>query len=338
MFDKKKWIQSGAMIQIPNASSPSYILGTPCDKQTGASFYTPYFFESQNSFWNSEIVQEENLIHFLEDECEDWNFSKWKEPSFQDFKERFMDFQNQARKNVLKKVVPVFFASSSRNSFNEKQKLFLLKNLLQKKEGFVYGMWNSKEGILGCTPEYLFSQKSSTLSTLALAGTARDQNHSLMQDSKEVNEHQIVSRFIDDQWKEENSIQKSQMYEWNFGTLKHLRTDFIIQLRKNFSFLEIIEKMHPTPALGGFPKKEAMDWLKWSEKKSSIKRKRFGAPFGIKLSAKEGFCLVAIRNIQWNQDHFFLGSGFGLTQESQLEREWLELKLKRESALRFLNP
>jgi isochorismate synthase EntC len=47
--------------------------------------------------------------------------------------------------------------------------------------------------------------------------------------------------------------------------------------------------------------------------------------------------LVAIRNIQWQDEKIRLGSGCGIVKSSQIEREWQELKLKRESVKRMLS-
>ena len=341
ILDKKKWLQSGMIIQIPGQipgqtpNTSRYILGTPSNKKTSISSYTPHFFDSNPSLQNIEVIEEANLSYFLENAYTEWNFSKWKEPSYPDFKNQFQDFQNLAQKNTLKKAVPVFFFSHPIGSFNEKHRSFLLKNLLEKKEGWVYGMWNSKEGILGCTPEYLFFKKDQMLSTMALAGTAQDSNHCLMTDEKEVSEHQFVVQGISQQWRT-SKIQKSKMYEWNFSTLKHLRTDFLIQIQKEISFLRMVQKMHPTPALGGFPEKKAYDWLLQYEKKSPIERKRHGSPFGIQFNQTDGFCLVAIRNIQWDTHQIVLGSGCGWIQNSKIDKEWLEIQNKKRNVLDLL--
>ena len=56
----------------------------------------------------------------------------------------------------------------------------------------------------------------------------------------------------------------------------------------------------------------------------------FGAPFGIERENRSAMALVAIRNVQWNGDRVRVGSGAGLLPESQLEREFEELRQKRD--------
>ena len=205
-----------------------------------------------------------------------------------------------------------------------------MNNILKKKSGFVYGFWSKDSGILGVTPEYLFEKKGRHIKTMALAGTGRVSD-SLLKDPKEVKEHQIVVDDLSSRF-QKFSIKKSLMYESIFGDLKHLRTD--IEFQSGGCFLSLIEKFHPTSALGGYPKKEAWHWLKKYNR--PLDRKRFGAPFSVYRPNGSAFCLVSIRNIQWDKKSVVLGSGCGLTAQSKLEKEWQELELKRKWVVRQL--
>ena len=61
-----------------------------------------------------------------------------------------------------------------------------------------------------------------------------------------------------------------------------------------------------------------------------MKRRAFGAPFGVEREDHSALALVAIRNLQWTRDSIRVGSGAGLLPESRLEREFEELRQKRE--------
>ena len=66
-----------------------------------------------------------------------------------------------------------------------------MKTLVRKtasisREGFLYGAWNTKGGILGFTPESLFSFSGNHISLTALAGTAPRPGPSLLHDLKEM--------------------------------------------------------------------------------------------------------------------------------------------------------
>jgi menaquinone-specific isochorismate synthase len=95
------------------------------------------------------------------------------------------------------------------------------------------------------------------------------------------------------------------------------------------SFAEMVRRLHPTAALGVWPRTEAGErWLR--EMDRGVKRRTFGAPFGLELPDHHALALVAIRNVQWQGDMLRVGSGAGLLSESHLEREFEELREKRE--------
>ena len=69
-------------------------------------------------------------------------------------------------------------------------------------------------------------------------------------------------------------------YIHSAGPIRHLKTSAKLKLKKDISFQKLCALLHPTPALGGFPKKLAWDLLlKW-EKAEDFSRFGFGAPFG----------------------------------------------------------
>ncbi|MDE0151050.1 MAG: chorismate-binding protein [Bdellovibrionales bacterium] len=292
-------------------------------------FYCPDFFSEKDEFIISDYVKsldQAELLDFLSFYQERHSIPSWVEPEFDDFKKQFDDFQSSKH---LIKVVPVVFAQSDfMPSF--KQRAFLLKNILEKHIGFAYGYWNSNQGLLGVTPEYLFEKKGEHIKTMALAGTGLISD-SLIADEKEMKEHQIVVDDLSDQL-HDFRFEKSAVYEKTFGELKHLQTD--LQFQSDVKFLSLVQKLHPTSALGGSPKEQAMKWL--LRYNHIMDRKRFGAPFAIHFPNGDGFALTAIRNIQWGRTSMILGSGCGLTAKSKLEKEWRELLLKREWVIRQL--
>lgn len=323
---KKNWLKEGLIFEYGKhfiiAEGPFQNSKFPHSSKI--CFYTPDFFSKKYIFQHSaniHTIQRDDLLSFLKREQKKAPTLKWILPNRREFKNQFEKFQNEKQ---LKKTVPIFFAQSN-NVLNTQHRAWLLKNIVQKKEGFVYGIWTKNEGILGLTPEYLFKKNNQNIKTMALAGTGE---HNLTSDPKEIEEHQIVVNSLSRGWK---NIKHSPMHEWKFCGLKHLRTDIFIQT--NLDFLSLIKKLHPTPALGGFPKRKALDWILKNE---SVPRKRFGAPFAVHFPNRKSFCLVAIRNIQWNKQHIFLGTGGGWIKKSKKEKEWHELELKRKSILNTL--
>jgi len=101
------------------------------------------------------------------------------------------------------------------------------------------------------------------------------------------------------------------------------------------SFAEMVRRLHPTAALGVSPRNEAGErWLREADR--GVKRRTFGAPFGLELADHRALALVAIRNVQWHGDAVRVGAGAGLLPESHLEREFDELREKREQVKSLL--
>src|SRR2546427_378247 len=95
------------------------------------------------------------------------------------------------------------------------------------------------------------------------------------------------------------------------------------------SFADMVRRLHPTAALGVWPRTEAGErWLREADR--GVRRRTFGAPFGLEREDHRGLAVVAIRNVQWLGDAMRIGSGAGLLAESRLEREFDELREKRE--------
>ena len=269
--------------------------------------------------------------HFFHNHKNFFNHSK--KPSFVLYQEVFFQAQQAIHRGIFQKVVPAFC-----ESFSVRPKLLLLMQNLFKKtdrfsQGFLYGAWNKKSGILGFTPELLFSLKENIFSTMALAGTGFYSGASLFKDKKEMKEHHFVVRSLQEALKDLVKWDKKIMSEMHFPPLKHLRTDLKGQWISRLNFEDICKALHPTAALGGYPKKQAWTWLK--NQVSQNKRKYFGAPFGFFEDRTKAFCLVALRALEWDDQKSEIFSGGGLIKESLLQKEWRELALKRNQVKSF---
>jgi menaquinone-specific isochorismate synthase len=279
---------------------------------------------------------------------------QWVEPARSQFDEAFLCIQEGMKKRGLKKAVPVVF-STAQEEIGQERKLALLGRLLRSlqssvSEGistaYAYGFWQSgarSEGLLGLTPELLFQQNSmSALETMALAGTRSKEGGEkgkaeLLNDLKERNEHQIVVDDIQEVLSKVGSVAIGETRVVELPSLLHLQTAISANLVAPKKFSEIVHLLHPTPALGLAPRALGFDeMLKWDD---PIARGRFGAPFGAIFSLDgvlKRNCVVAIRNIQWQDQEVRLGSGCGVVAESTADREWRELELKRSSVKKAL--
>ncbi|MGZ3722597.1 MAG: chorismate-binding protein [Bdellovibrionales bacterium] len=193
---------------------------------------------------------------------------------------------------------------------------------------YSYGFEYAGEGMCGVTPELLFAVKNGILKTMALAGTGAAGGPSLLKDKKEMHEHNLVIEHISAELTRWGTPEVGDTIERSYGALKHLYTPLQVRLKQRPEFMELVVRLHPTAALGGWPRKPAVEWLEKQDFHEG--RGRFGAPFGY-VRGQEMFCVVAIRCLQWWGTRAILSAGCGVVEGSQSLREWNELQLKRRS-------
>jgi menaquinone-specific isochorismate synthase len=200
---------------------------------------------------------------------------------------------------------------------------------------FAYGFEFGAEGMCGVTPEVLFAVRNGVLSTMALAGTGAAAGPSLLQDQKEMREHGLVIENICAELARFGRPDRGPTNERTYGALKHLYTPLQVKLNHHAEFMDLVVRLHPTAALGGWPRRPAVEWLEMQDFHTS--RKRFGAPFGfVRDEGREMFCVVAIRGVQWQGECAMLSAGCGVVEGSQSLSEWKELELKRRATCESL--
>lgn len=312
------------------------------------SFYFPDYFLQNGSSWlisdNTAVVSINELLalfdHFSEDES---SVIHWENPSRELFNNGFNELHRLFQETELKKVVLYAF-SKSKDRLSLAHRTQALKSILLyalEAPVFPYGFWKeSEEGLLGATPELLFRIAATTptiLETMALAGTQKtdESSQTMMKDEKLLNEHHIVVEDIASNLEQLGEVEIGQLQVLQLPVLSHLYTPIKLKIHQQSSFSDFVKILHPTPALGGFPRSIAKKWL--SDYSRVLPRGRFGAPVGYWDSrTNECSCYVAIRNIMWDDQHLFLGAGCGLVLQSDQQKEWDEILLKTTSIKRFL--
>lgn len=229
----------------------------------------------------------------------------------------------------LNKVVLISRENYKTQDFKTAQRSLFAKSL-RFGTGTAYGFWNAEFGICGSTPETLFTINGSALKTFALAGTAQaGQEQELLSSTKDRYEHQLV---IDDLKEKLASFSKKiNVAETGLSTFKniiHLKTDVSAELQNDVNLAELTSLLSPTAALGGYPKDAALYFLKQSQYQKNHQKRYFGSAFGVTSKEVTQF-IVMIRNVQWQQDNFYIESGGGVVPDSELSRELEEIKLKR---------
>lgn len=353
MKDLKPWLKSGFLLGL----TPDQILVGWGERQEfaeppseGPALYCPDFYlESPNpwvKFEKFEICSKSELLGLLKKEAESALDERleWQPPQLSEFQNMLEAIKKEIAGGALNKAVPVVF-ERAQAVMGEDQRVRLLKNVVDRAEKRIpYGYWDENTGIVGATPEILFcyNDYDQSLDTMALAGTRLtelEKQSSLINDEKEIYEHEIVVRTLKQKLRTYGDLEISPTYVWELGAISHLRTDITVELNEKPTgpefFVKMIRQLHPTPALGIASNRFGFDWLKTID--GSVRRGRFGAPFGVLNMMGRSRVLVAIRNIQWDHENVYLGSGCGIVAQSELEREWHELEIKRKSIKHLLD-
>ncbi|MBX3021003.1 MAG: chorismate-binding protein [Bdellovibrionales bacterium] len=254
------------------------------------------------------------------------------EPSAADFNRLHEDILRRIDVGEFEKVVPIVCEELEYASVL--QPSMFPRVFSQLENQYSYGFAFGQEGLVGVTPELLFSVRAGVLQTMALAGTGPVDGPSLLQDPKERREHELVIQHIVGELSLWGRPKVGETVERVFGVLKHLYTPIHLQLQTQPTFMDVVVRLHPTAALGGWPRRPAVEWLE--RQKFHTARGRFGAPFGFQDADGSMVCVVAIRGLQWTGRRALLSSGCGVVKGSQALREWNELALKRNSVNRNL--
>jgi menaquinone-specific isochorismate synthase len=203
----------------------------------------------------------------------------------------------------------------------------ILKNL---KGGIPYLVQlNPDITFLGCTPERLFWRKGSLLCSEALAGTSQDlqQLQSSSKDRKEFD--WVVSDVEEKLYHLCEDVQKDAVGHKKTNDLYHLHQKISGTLKDGIRDHHILDRLHPTPAMGGTPWCQAKKVI---QKFETFRRGFYSAPIGYS-SPDCAEWIVAIRCALIVKNKMHLYSGTGIVEESDPYTEWEELNQKCEAWL-----
>ncbi len=244
------------------------------------------------------------------------------------YEEDFQDLLKNFSGN-LRKVVMI-----SRENFlsNEEEVplAFLIRQALTFGAGIPYGIWGPGFGIVGSTPEELFHLTKGELTTHALAGTSKKGSEDeLMHSQKDLLEHNLVVQDITEKLTPfSGAVEVGETYTSEFKDIIHLKTDIRAAVADDTDISSLVSALSPTAALGGYPKKESLKFLKETRYSKKYPERTFGSAFGV-VSENESRFVVMIRNVQWKKEIFYIESGGGIVPGSELSKELREISWKR---------
>ena len=90
---------------------------------------------------------------------------------------------------------------------------------------------------------------------------------------------------------------------------------------------KFLDQLHPTPAVAGLPKGEALDFIVDRE---PLDRSFYGGYFGLKCNEKSRY-YVNLRCMQLFNKSYALYAGGGITKDSEPAAEWQETEAKMDT-------
>lgn len=196
-----------------------------------------------------------------------------------------------------------------------------------------YLLISDEEIWIGATPEILgkFNKKIHEFFTMSLAGTLPINEE---WSEKEIEEQKPVTHYISEILKKYvtlSEVEESETYNHISGNIKHLRTDFTAKIEDN-RLEELIEELHPTPAVCGIPKEFCKEKIIEIEKYN----REFYAGY-IKIETEEDiYYFVNLRCAKIYKNQVIAFAGGGITALSSPEKEWRETELKSQAILHHL--
>jgi menaquinone-specific isochorismate synthase len=119
-----------------------------------------------------------------------------------------------------------------------------------------------------------------------------------------------------------------------FGPVAHLATPIRGRLSTPApSALELARLLHPTPAVGGTPRRAALDAIRELE---GFDRGRYAGPVGWVDARGDGEWAIALRGAELDGARARLVAGAGIVAGSDPDAEWAETQAKLEPMLRAL--
>jgi isochorismate synthase len=183
---------------------------------------------------------------------------------------------------------------------------------------------------VGSSPERLVRRDGLSIDTEALAGSNRTGDAGrleLLASSKDRAEHEPVLREIVSNLSPLcDGLEYPDVPEVRtLRHLLHLRTPVKGRLKAPLHVLSLVERLHPTPAVGGFPTRDAVRFIVEHE---PLARGWYASPVGSFDASGNGEFAVALRSGVITGRDVVLFAGGGIVRDSNPESEFTETRLK----------
>lgn len=208
----------------------------------------------------------------------------------------------------------------------------------QQPMSYIFAFENGSTCFIGASPEQLVRKNGHMCETACLAGSIR-RGHTvkedeelgrwLLQDDKNRREHAFVVDMIKQAMNEvcTEVVIPNEPTLLKMRHIQHLYTPVQAKVKEGVSIFSLVERLHPTPALGGFPKEKAVQTIREIE---PLDRGWYAAPIGWVDANGNGEFAVAIRSalLEDNKAHLFAGCGIVAHSDPHNEYEETNVKFK----------
>lgn len=288
------------------------------------------FFSFDNS---QEIKIQGEIFPLSDDELNDISFSlpskneSTPNETLDEYVEKIKSTVAFIKENELPKLV---IARKKQVQYNNIQIVESFQNLIKTyPSAFVYAFVQDGICWMGAFSELLgkYTPETKVFETMSLAGTLPITENWT---EKEIEEQKPVTNYIEERMKRfVTDLHVSETYDHPSGNIKHLRNDFKGILEES-KVENLIQELHPTPAVCGIPKDFCKSAIARFEK---FDRELYAGYSKIQLK-ETTYYFVNLRCGKFYTNHAELFVGGGITALSNPEKEWQETELKSEALLK----
>jgi isochorismate synthase len=199
--------------------------------------------------------------------------------------------------------------------------------------------------LLGAAPETIATLRRGVFHATAVAGSTRlganaqeqgDLAAGLMASEKDRAEHQIaVEDMVERLGRMADDVRAEQEpHVLALPVIQHLETAIRARVSEGTTVLDLVAELHPTPAVCGDPREEALETLASEE---PFERGWYAGPVGWFDVDGNGMFAPALRSAVLADEAWRLYAGAGIVAGSHPEAEWVETGIKLEPMLRALS-
>ncbi|TFH65983.1 MAG: isochorismate synthase [Gemmatimonadales bacterium] len=199
--------------------------------------------------------------------------------------------------------------------------------------------------LLGAAPETVATVQGGFFRATAVAGSVARGNtpeeqkslaRQLLKSEKDRREHQVcVEDMVARLAEISQDIQaQPEPHVLTLSAIQHLETAITAELHPDETVLSALEALHPTPAVCGFPRDRAMEFLQAAE---AFRRGWYAGPVGWFDSDGNGVFVPALRSAVGRGKEWRLFAGAGIVAGSDASREWAETRIKFRPVLKALS-